>query len=197
MVFLNYQLLSRINIDSIHPTFAWFAWDFQSLGNLRHFKFDASKMRDEISAPFRHAVKAVCGMTSGNVTSLLSSLPSELAFNDLRDAGRRHARAEKVAPQNIHSVAHKSSEKRCMGCKPMALEAGDWTQQLDKKTIKTSVYNATRATDCALGVDSTGLTRNHSNIWYTKPHVLCQRLELMQLTLTSKVWFHLEFLNKL
>jgi len=144
-----------------------------------HFQFDASKMRDEISAPFRYAVKAVCGMTSSNVTSLLSSLPSELAFNDLRDSGRRHARAEKIAPQNIHSIAHKSAEKRCMGCKPMALEAADWTQQLDKKTIRTSVYNATRATDCALGVDSTGLTRNPSNMWYTKPHILSQRLELM------------------
>ena len=138
-------------------------------------------MRDPVSEPFRDAVKGVCGMTSNEINSLLSSLPSELCFNDLRDAGRRHKRAEKTDPKNLHCVASKSSEKRSMGCKTLALSAEDWTEPLDKKALKTNIHNALRATDVSLGVDSTGLTRNPSNMWLTKPHILCQRMELLPL----------------
>ena len=136
-------------------------------------------MRDEIAKPFLSAVKSVVGMTSNAIDSLLSSLPSELCFNDLRDAGRRHKRAERTDPKNLHSVASKSSEKRSMGCKALSLTGEDWAVQMDRKTIKTSVYNALRATDTSLGIDSSGLTKNPSNVWLTKPHVFCQRLELL------------------
>ena len=124
-------------------------------------------------------------MTSNEINSLLSSLPSELCFNDLRDAGRRHKRAEKTDPKNLHCVASKSAEKRPMGCKTLALSAEDWTEPLDKKALKTNIYNALRATDVSLGVDSTGLTRNPSNMWLTKPHILCQRMELLLLAFWS------------
>jgi len=145
-------------------------------------------MRDPISEPFRTCVKCVCGLTSGEVSGLHSSLPCELCFNDLRDAGKRHSKAERISPQSIHSVAFKSSEKRAMGCKTVSLTSQDWSEPCDKKNIKTNVYNATRATDVSLGVDSTGLTRNPNNIWFTKPHVLTQRLELMQLSVTSNIF---------
>ena len=46
--------------------------------------------------------------------------------------------------------------------------------------LKTRVHHALKCTDSELGIDATGLTKHKTNKWYTKPHVLCQRLSLLK-----------------
>lgn len=161
--------------------------------DLRHFDFKVEFMRDAKSRPFREAVKAVCGMTNHQAHGMLSSLASELAFNDLRDAGKRHSRREKTCGANLHAVASKSASKRTFGCESLTLSAEDWSGHLERKAIKAQVYSALRATDVSLGIDSTGLTKSPSNVWLTKPHIFCQRLELLWLGYWLGVWLCLEY----
>lgn len=147
----------------------------------RQFGFDAALMKEEVSLPFRKLVRAVAGMTSAEPCSLLSSLPCELMFNDLRDSGKRHMKQEKAAPQNLHCVAMKSVQTRSAGCKTVALTDSDWSEQMNIKTIRKSVFSSLRQSDVQLGISSEGLTRHKSNLWYSKPHILCHRLNLLQL----------------
>ena len=117
-------------------------------------------------------------MTSTRYDSLLSSLASELAFNDLRDAGKRSRKSQKVEPQDLHAVASKSACRRNMGCAVLDVMESDWGLPMDKKHVKTAVFNGFRQSDTHLGVSSDGLTRHKSNHILTKPHIFTQRLEL-------------------
>eukprot|EP00439_Symbiodinium_sp_Y106_P036709 s330_g4.t1 len=132
------------------------------------------------------AVRAFAGMTSADFTSLLCSLPSELAFNDLRDAGRRHKKAERTNPCNLNAVCVKSGIKRASGCQTVELSDSDWQQQLKGKTVKAKVHMALKPRDVDLGVDSSGLTKQKQNAAYTKPHIWCQRLRLLKVL--QRIW---------
>ena len=138
-------------------------------------------MSRDASIPFRQSLRAFSGLTCGEFTSLLTSLPSELGFNDLRDASRRHQKSEKVNPNNVHSVLLKSCSKRLSGCMSLDLTDSDWMEPLKGKAIKTRVHAALKPRDVELGIDCTGLTRQRQNCAYTKPHVWCQRLRLLKL----------------
>ena len=138
-------------------------------------------MADESSRPFRDAVRSFAGLTADSFDSLLCSLPSELVFNDLRDASRRHTKQEKTNPNNIHAVSLKSCVKRPSGCSTLDLEDRDWQEPLKGKTLKAKVHSALKPRDLDLGVDCEGLTRHRQNAAYTKPHVFCQRLRLLRL----------------
>ena len=152
----------------------------------RFFDFDESKMADDISLHFREALCSFCGMTTDEPTGLLSSLPNELIFNDLRDARRRARKAEATAPCNMHACSLKSCQRRPHGCGVLELDQEDWCSPLKGKQIRAKVHDATKPKDVELGINCHGLTRHKSNTEYTKPHVFCQRLRLLQLL--QKVW---------
>ena len=113
--------------------------------------------------------------------SLLSSLPCELAFNQLRDACRRHSKMEKANGAALFSVCSKASMKHCFGAETLELSADDWAQSLQgRKEVKTQVHSAMRCTDVSLGISAEGLTRNRSSKQFTKPHIFAYRLQLLQ-----------------
>ena len=143
-------------------------------------------MTEPISEPFRMTVSAFSGVTGEGFDALLSSLPSELCFNDLRDGGRRHSRFEKTDPSNLHAVCIKSVMKRPGGAKTLELEDADWMTPLKGKTLRTKVHQALRAKDVDLGINCEGLTRHRTNKAYTRPHVFCDRLRLLQVL--QAVW---------
>ena len=151
-----------------------------SLSTPRQFAFRPEAMTQEDSLEFRKLVRAVAGMTGKEPSSLLSSLPCELAFNDLRDSSRRHQKMEKTCPQNLHAVSYKSSLVRTCGCKTLPLTDSDWASMMNVKAVKKTVFCALRASDIQLGVSSEGLTRHKTNADYTKPHIFCNRLRLLE-----------------
>lgn len=130
------------------------------------------------SAQFRDVVRSVAGMTNERPEGLLTSLPSELCFNDVRDASRRHTKQQRCAAQNIHTVCAKSVQKRSMGCESLKVTPEDWGMDLPQKNLKASVFASTRQTDVSLGISSEGLTKHQSNSNYTKPHKFCERLDM-------------------
>eukprot|EP00438_Fugacium_kawagutii_P029853 Skav235132 [mRNA] locus=scaffold321:196320:197291:+ [translate_table: standard] len=119
-------------------------------------------------------------MTNSKPDALLTSLPSELAFNDLRDASKRSRKAAQASPQDLHTVAAKSSTRRNMGCSIIDVMDSDWAQPLSAKAIKTAVFSGLRQSDVSLGVSADGLTRRRVNHHLTKPHILTQRLEMFE-----------------
>lgn len=147
---------------------------------LRYFDFDYERIGYPEAQMFNDTIMAILGCEPGQKPdALLSSLPSELCFNDLRDASRRHSKAEKCSMASIHSVAHKSAVKRSMGCGSLDLLHTDWSQPMSQSAIRTTVMNCKKCTDSSLGIDATKLTKNRSDKAYTKPHIYTQRLELL------------------
>ena len=157
----------------------------------RFFDFDAARLTEQCSLPFRKTAEAMAGITSSQESSpMLTSLASELAFNDLRDSSKRHCKAEKANGANIHAVAIKSAETRNGGSDTIPLDDGDWAVDVKGQTVKSRVHSAMRATDKELGVSCEGLTRHRVNHCYTKPHVFCQRLRLLKVL--KNEWQRLE-----
>lgn len=147
---------------------------------LRHFDFDATRMRSPASRPFEKAVLAVAGLqSSSDLSSLLSSLPSELAFKDLRDACRRHSKQERASPSSLHSVANKSCHKHPCGCELLEISSSDWATPLQRNQVKVAVHDALRTTDKELGISAEGLAKHKSNRNYTRPRVFTDRLEFV------------------
>lgn len=146
----------------------------------RHFKFNPDGMHFPSSDPFKAVVRSVAGMTNEKPHGLLTSLPSELAFNDMRDSCKRHTKQQKTAAHNLHSVACKSSMKRNMGCETVKVTTQEWGVPVPQKALKSSVFSALRQTDLSLGIAAEGLTRNKRSSLYTKPHKFCERLDLLQ-----------------
>ena len=138
-------------------------------------------MRTPRSLPFEESVLAICGLQRGDkFDSLLSSLPSELCFNQLRDTSRRHAKQYLQSPSAIHCVSWKAAHQFAFGCENLALTDMDWSQTLKQGQIRASVHQSLRATDKAIGVSAEGLTRHRTNKWYTKSHIFTQRLHLLR-----------------
>eukprot|EP00438_Fugacium_kawagutii_P022760 Skav225362 [mRNA] locus=scaffold3158:96642:102674:+ [translate_table: standard] len=154
---------------------------YYDLSVTRYFNFDPTRMRSKASLPFEEAVLAVCGMQSADKpTSLLSSLPSELTFNSLRDCCRRHAKQERASAAALHCAAVKSSMVHTFGAQKLEVEQFDWSTHIPKSNIKTQVHQSLRCTDKELGVSSEGLTKHKTNKHYTKSHIFAYRLDLLQ-----------------
>ena len=137
-------------------------------------------MQTPASAMFEESILWVCGMQSSRaVDSLLSSLPSELSFNKLRDAARRHSKQERCSPASLHAVSCKATCKHTFGCSTLQLEDQDWSVPLGRKELKVAVHSALRATDRELGISAEGLTKHRTNRCFTKPHVFTARLDLL------------------
>ena len=146
----------------------------------RRMDFKPEAMDQAVGQHFTAICRIVGGLTGKQLDSMLSTLPSELCFNDLRDAGRRHSKSERTVPHNLHAVAHRSSTTRPAGGTPLQLEASDWQQVLTHKFVKARVHRALKATDAELGFSAEGLTKHRSSKVFTKPHILAQRLELLR-----------------
>ena len=138
--------------------------------------FRPEAMDEECGLPFTEVCRVVAGMTGEKTGSVVSSLPCELTFNDLRGSGRRHAKAEKTVPQNIHAIAVVHA-----ALLDLSLTAEDWSTPLSHKYVKSRVHSILKATDVELGISSEGLMKHRSSKHYTKPHILSQRLDLMRL----------------
>ena len=63
---------------------------------VRLFDFEPAAVSAPTGEGFRKIVCAVAGMSDQSTSSLLSSLPNELCFNDLRDAVKRSKKQEKT-----------------------------------------------------------------------------------------------------
>ena len=143
------------------------------------------------SQSFENTVMSILGLEPGSKPdSLLSSLPCELVFYDLRDVQRRHAKMDKTSCAAMHAVAHKSVNTRAFGCTGLEVTDMDWAQPLKRQAIKTNVHQSTRCSDVSLGICSNHLTKNKNETAYTKPHVFTGRLEVMHVL--QKYYFSLE-----
>lgn len=80
-------------------------------------------------------------------------------------------------------VVQKSVWKR--GCsvsgnqKPVELTDQQWSEKLNYKTVKSSLFSSDRLTDKEIGLNTTGLTKSKTSP-YTMPHILTMRLSLMK-----------------
>ena len=95
----------------------------------RFFDFDAARLTEQCSLPFRKTAEAMAGITSSQKSNpMLTSLASELAFNDLRDSSKRHCKAEsqwcehsrccdKVGRNQKWRFRHDPSGRRRLGCR--------------------------------------------------------------------------------
>lgn len=152
----------------------------------RQMGFDPSNFNTKLGEPFTRVIRAVAGVGNKDKVGqpLMSSLPSELTFNDLRDTAPRHMKKERAIPANIHSTACRSIIHKPGGCSTLDLSQEDWAVPLKSSShagLRTSVCSAVRTTDVSLGVNCSGLTKHKSNRAYTKPHILVSRFELLSL----------------
>ena len=136
--------------------------------------------------PFCAAVRCIAGLGSKGQSndSLMSSLPSELVFNDMRDTCRRAKKSDRTTPSNLHSVACRSVAVRTKASSTVELATSDWSSDLphgQKGAVKASVLSALRSTDVSLGVDCNGLTRQKNNKSLTKPHHFVARFQAFDL----------------
>ena len=147
-------------------------------------------MDTDAAHAFKRVIRQVAGLSLKDTRgeTLMSSLFSELCFNDLRDCSRRHQKKERTVPVNLHSAAIRSLMKKSGGCKTLDLEPSDWSSPLPHAgaAVKASVHSATRASDSSLGLNCVGLTKNKTNKQLTKPHVLMSRFQLFKLM--ARVW---------
>ncbi|CAK9112534.1 Uncharacterized protein SCF082_LOCUS52168, partial [Durusdinium trenchii] len=145
-----------------------------------YFNFDVKRMGTPCSRAFEENILAVCGLQqAGAPNSLLSSLPSELTFNQMRDCARRRSKHERCQPSSLHAVAWKAATKHPCGCANLDLDDNDWAVPLKQSEIKKSVHQNLRSTDKEMGINSEGLTKHKVVKHFTKPHVFTDRLELL------------------
>jgi hypothetical protein len=147
---------------------------------VRHFDFDPCRFNSPEAALFRNAIRSVGGMTNAKADGLLTSLPSELTFNDLRDAAKRSRKSQQVQPEDLHTVASKSCVRRNMGCQSLDVMNSDWGPAMDRKSIRSTIFNGLRQSDVSLGISADGLTRHRVNHLLTKPHIFVQNLEIFE-----------------
>ena len=152
--------------------------------NSRSNNFDARlASRDDY---WLSVIHSVCGITHELFGSLLTSVPCEMTFNDLRDACRRFSKQEVTTPVNIHSIVARSCSRRIAGVDTLIPESSDWSRPLPGKTVKKQVFDSSRCTDLSLGLNSSGLTRKKADGDLTKPHIFSYRLQLLRVL--HEVW---------
>lgn len=129
---------------------------------------------------FQAVVRAIAGITCPYTGSLLTSVPVEIVFNDMRDAAKRFSKSEITSASNLHSIVSRSCHKRMSGVETLIPAAHDWSFSLNGKTVKKTVFDTSRSTDASVGVNSSGLTRKRTDSNLTKPHIFSFRLHLIE-----------------
>ena len=112
--------------------------------------------------------------------SLLTSVPVELTFNDMRDAAARFSKQEVTTPVNLHSIVARTCNNRIQGIESLNPKTSDWNTPLAGKTVKRQVFDSSRCSDVSLGLSTSGLTRKKADGDLTKPHIFSHRLQLLR-----------------
>ncbi|CAE7781928.1 unnamed protein product [Symbiodinium sp. CCMP2592] len=151
--------------------------------------FGEGSVRFDPQHPDARKVQELCLASAGlrvqsRESSLLTSLPNELCFNDLRDAERRAQKNEMRAPTSICAGAIKSGWVRSP-LEKVSLESQDWTSAVRANKLRSSILPNARSGKKDLGLNMTELTASKACPHMTKPHVLMQRL-LFYSTLLSE-----------
>ena len=121
---------------------------------------------------------AACGLeTDQSESSLLSSLPCELTFNDLRDGERRSQKNEFRSTPTICAGAIKSGWSRSpLG--NVTIDSKDWSTTDSARQLRSNILSSARSADKDLGIPMSEITSKQTVPHMTKPHVLTQRLLL-------------------
>ena len=127
---------------------------------MRSLNFDASRAATDDY--WMSVVKAIGGITNEMYGSLLSSVPVELTFNDLRDAAKRFSKPEVTTPVNIHSVIARTCQSRISGVETLIPQNSDWSKPLAGKTVKRQMFDSSRQSDVSIGLSTSGLTKKKS-----------------------------------
>ena len=128
----------------------------------------------------RAVTLTTCGLkSSGDEQSLLTSLPSELCFNDLRDGERRAQKNAFRSTTAVCTAAIASAWVRSP-LQKISLDSQDCQGAEDVNTLRSHILSNTRQTDRDLGIPTQDLTTKFSCEHLTKPHVLTQRLLLQR-----------------
>ena len=129
------------------------------------------------SGAVRALACSLAGWTKANQTPVLQSLQNELMFNDMRDAERRHKKADWTKAANVCCAGIRSSWNRCTA-ESVHLNNLDWVQDEGFKALRAQVLNASRQSDKQLGVSLQSLISDRNCSHLTKPHIFCERLRL-------------------
>ena len=124
----------------------------------------------------RQVFLSACGLKADTQeTALLTSLPCELAFNDLRDSEKRGQKSVYRSPPAIAAAAVKSAWKRSP-LQHLQLESKDWADRESARHLKNSILAGAKQIDKELGIPMHELTHQRQCPHMTKPHELTQRL---------------------
>ena len=110
---------------------------------------------------------------------MLTSLPCELCFNDLRDAERRSQKNEHRTAPALCTAAIKSGWARSPLSK-LTLDSKEWAITDHARQLRTHILSNARQNDKDIGVPMTDLTNKQTLDHLTKPHVLTQRLRVFR-----------------
>ena len=132
------------------------------------------------AAMVRSVALSSCGLKpESDEQSLLTSLPCELCFNDLRDGERRAQKNAYRTPSALCTGAIGSGWARSPLTK-VSVESQDWIGCQDVNTLRSNILSSSRQLDRDLGISLQDLTTKFSCEHLTKPHVLTQRLLLFR-----------------
>ncbi|CAE7945793.1 unnamed protein product [Symbiodinium sp. KB8] len=120
---------------------------------------------------------SLAGWTKANEAPVLQSLQCELMFNDMRDAERRHKKADFTKASNVCCAGIRSSWNRSPA-ESVHLNNLDWVEDEGFKALRAQVLNASRQNDKQLGISLQSLISDRNCSHLTKPHVFCERLRL-------------------
>ena len=144
------------------------------LAFLRSIGFRADHVH---SGAVRVLACSLAGWTKANEAPVLQSLQCELMFNDMRDAERRHKKADFTKASNVCCAGIRSSWNRSPA-ESVHLNNLDWVEDEGFKALRAQVLNASRQNDKQLGISLQSLISDRNCSHLTKPHVFCERLRL-------------------
>ena len=109
--------------------------------------------------------------------SILTSLPCELFFNDVRDAERRSQKQEIRNAASLCAAVVKSGWARSP-LQKITLDSRDWAEKDASRQLKATILSNARQNDKELGVTMSELTNKARCAHITKPHEPSRRLQL-------------------
>lgn len=121
-----------------HTTWHWYR---ELMTEAETCKFDQATMDS------RGILRKLVLAYSGNKSSLLSTIPVERVFNDLRDAERRGQKSYGACIQNIQCVCIKSVMSKTPRWEHVELADSDWRglEEKQTKTVRSEIFTPTTA----------------------------------------------------
>ena len=134
---------------------------------------------------------SLAGINSKISNPMHHSLACELAFNDCRDAQRRHRKAEWTKASNVCCVSVNSSWRRSPA-ERIEVSTADWSEREDLKTLRANILSSSRGLDKDLGVSLQSLITDQRCEHMTKPQKWCDRLRLFACLRTHVVDYSMD-----